>query len=404
VLIHGAPQPVLLSFDPHRHLVQVPHAPGPRLALAQLGGEPRAKLRHPAAYRLVRHPNPTLGEHLLYIPEAQGKTQIAPHGVGNHLARKAIWSSPPWWTRGLGCPRCEGEPRFVLGRAEVPQGGVPALGVVPALDVLADLPLGLGVRMPAAPLDQLPLQCGELSATEVYCTPRSECAPVPPTAAASRARAAAPASTKRRGKPSMGAACDAYRALFFPRYTGWHRMPTARLLHASERFWGRSLLLGEFGQSQVAAFWDARRRRFSGWIPADQITVSGGRPRRNQDCAPRSHSRTVLQRVVCHATRLRTVRSPSRHISSVHSDSGDRGLRRVCGVHAHRAADGTDARARTARISRVRVLRRHGRYTRRSVGVLARGKRSDARRSALRAHGVEREVASPLGRRKKMRG
>jgi hypothetical protein len=35
VLIHSAPQPVLLASDPHRQLIQVPHAPGSRLTRTQ---------------------------------------------------------------------------------------------------------------------------------------------------------------------------------------------------------------------------------------------------------------------------------------------------------------------------------------------------------------------------------
>ncbi len=55
----------------------VPHTPGPRLPLAYLKGELWTELRHPAAYRLMRHPDTTLGEHLLYVPEAHGEAQVS---------------------------------------------------------------------------------------------------------------------------------------------------------------------------------------------------------------------------------------------------------------------------------------------------------------------------------------
>ena len=90
LIIDRAPQVHMLAGDPDDHLVEMPAIARPRTAAPQPACDSRPEFQHPAAHRLVRDIEPALGEKLLHIAVAQGKTQVEPHSVLDDNRRKAV--------------------------------------------------------------------------------------------------------------------------------------------------------------------------------------------------------------------------------------------------------------------------------------------------------------------------
>src|SRR5271169_2178199 len=67
------------------------HRPsGPKPSSSQLARNDPAELQSPAADRLVRHIDATLGEHVLDVAVAQSEAEIEPDGLLDDDARKAV--------------------------------------------------------------------------------------------------------------------------------------------------------------------------------------------------------------------------------------------------------------------------------------------------------------------------
>ena len=96
MLVYRAPEPVLLACDAHRHLVQMPSTAEVGFSLAQLQGVVRTEPSHPAAHCFVADLNATLSKQFFYIPEAQGKAQVQPDGIGDYLAGEAVAAVRVW--------------------------------------------------------------------------------------------------------------------------------------------------------------------------------------------------------------------------------------------------------------------------------------------------------------------
>jgi hypothetical protein len=90
ILINGAPKPVLLAGDRDDNLIHMPFVAARRSPLAELIGEGFAELLSPSAHGLVGHANPTRRKYLLDHTEAERKSEVEPHRMAYHLARKAM--------------------------------------------------------------------------------------------------------------------------------------------------------------------------------------------------------------------------------------------------------------------------------------------------------------------------
>src|SRR6202451_4158028 len=115
VLIDGAPEPVWLAGDRGDDLIHRPSVAPSRRALADLIGECLAELLPPLAHGLVGHANPARRQHFFDHAKAQGKPEIEPNRMADHLRRKAmalvervvgcrhggrigVGVDPVWWT------------------------------------------------------------------------------------------------------------------------------------------------------------------------------------------------------------------------------------------------------------------------------------------------------------------
>ena len=91
VLIHGAPQPVLLATDRNDGLIEMPLVAEPTgSAAADLVGESTSEFLRPKPDRLMRDDDPTGSQQVLDHSQAERETEIKPHGVGNDFSRKAM--------------------------------------------------------------------------------------------------------------------------------------------------------------------------------------------------------------------------------------------------------------------------------------------------------------------------
>jgi hypothetical protein len=90
VLIHGAPQILLLAVDPNEDLVQVPVVSEPSLASLQFPSILRTELLAPAPDGLIRHDDSPLGEKILHISEAQTEAMVRPDRIADDLGRETI--------------------------------------------------------------------------------------------------------------------------------------------------------------------------------------------------------------------------------------------------------------------------------------------------------------------------
>lgn len=77
-LVDGSPHEHAFAVYPHHHLIEMPHAVGPRSSPPDVGGDSRPELVGAAANRFVADINPTLSEHFLDVAQAGGEAGIEP--------------------------------------------------------------------------------------------------------------------------------------------------------------------------------------------------------------------------------------------------------------------------------------------------------------------------------------
>jgi hypothetical protein len=90
LIVDRTPEPAAFSSDDDRHLVQVPMIAGLRTSPREVPGDDRAELQEPAAHRLGRHIQTSLGEHLLDVTQAQREPGVQPDRAPEHAGRKAM--------------------------------------------------------------------------------------------------------------------------------------------------------------------------------------------------------------------------------------------------------------------------------------------------------------------------
>src|SRR3954471_6296654 len=90
ILVHCAPEPVLLSPDHQAHFVQVPLVSSTGEPAPDLVGERLAKLARLLAHGFMAHVDAAGGQHLFHHAKAERKAEVEPHGVADDLAWKAV--------------------------------------------------------------------------------------------------------------------------------------------------------------------------------------------------------------------------------------------------------------------------------------------------------------------------
>src|SRR3954464_13537296 len=90
VLVHRAPQPVLLASDLEDDLIQMPFVSGRRQPPPDPVGEVLAELARPLSYALVADDDAARGQHLLDHAQAEREAKVEPDGVANDLGREAV--------------------------------------------------------------------------------------------------------------------------------------------------------------------------------------------------------------------------------------------------------------------------------------------------------------------------
>jgi len=89
-VIDDAPQPVRLTADGDRHLVDVPLVAQRWPVAPNLGSDLRSEPFDPCPGRFVAHRHTAFSEQILNVPQAQVETVIAPDHAGDHRPGKAI--------------------------------------------------------------------------------------------------------------------------------------------------------------------------------------------------------------------------------------------------------------------------------------------------------------------------
>jgi hypothetical protein len=89
-LIHGAPQPMLPARDAERDLVEMPFVSMRLKTFADLVGRVLAELEGLLTHGLMAHLNPAGGQHLLHHAQAEGKPEVQPDGIADHVSPEAM--------------------------------------------------------------------------------------------------------------------------------------------------------------------------------------------------------------------------------------------------------------------------------------------------------------------------
>jgi hypothetical protein len=90
VLIHGAPQLLLLAVDSNEDLIQVPVVAQPSLSSLQFPSMVETELLTPLPDRFIGHDDAALGEKILDVPKTQAEAMISPDRIADDLGRKTI--------------------------------------------------------------------------------------------------------------------------------------------------------------------------------------------------------------------------------------------------------------------------------------------------------------------------
>src|ERR1700677_2480317 len=81
---------MVFARDRDDNLIHMPFVAASGSTLTDPIGECLTEFLPPLAHGLVRHANPALSQHLLDHAKAQGKSEIEPHGIADHLRREAM--------------------------------------------------------------------------------------------------------------------------------------------------------------------------------------------------------------------------------------------------------------------------------------------------------------------------
>jgi hypothetical protein len=90
VLLPSSPEIMDCTVDLDLHLIQVPFVPGTRLTAAQLRGIAWAELTAPLTNGFIDHEDPTLGEDIFDLSQAQREAVVEPDGVADDRGWIAI--------------------------------------------------------------------------------------------------------------------------------------------------------------------------------------------------------------------------------------------------------------------------------------------------------------------------
>jgi len=90
VLVHRAPQPVLLAGNFDGNLVEVPLVSGIGQPPPDLVSEVLAELERPLPHALVADDDAARSQHLLDHAQAEGKAEIQPNRMADDLGRKPV--------------------------------------------------------------------------------------------------------------------------------------------------------------------------------------------------------------------------------------------------------------------------------------------------------------------------
>ena len=89
-VIDGSPQIHPLSADPADHLIKMPARRWSRPPALQPASDLRPELDRPAPDRLVAHVDAACRQKLFDIAQAETEAEVEPHGMADHLRRKAV--------------------------------------------------------------------------------------------------------------------------------------------------------------------------------------------------------------------------------------------------------------------------------------------------------------------------
>ena len=90
ILIDGAPKLAFLAIDCDDDFIEMPDIPPAWRLSFQSAGVVGAKLQRPAPHRFAGHDNAACEQHFLDEAQAQRKSEIQPHGMGDDLRREAM--------------------------------------------------------------------------------------------------------------------------------------------------------------------------------------------------------------------------------------------------------------------------------------------------------------------------
>jgi len=90
VLIHGAPEILLLAVDSNEDVVQVPNIAEAALTPLQFSGIVRTELLTPESNRFIRDDDSAFGEKILDIPKAQAETMVSPDRIADDFWRETM--------------------------------------------------------------------------------------------------------------------------------------------------------------------------------------------------------------------------------------------------------------------------------------------------------------------------
>ncbi len=90
LVVDGAPQPHAPAADLADHLVEAPATGGRWPGAPEILGVEPAELQRPGADRLIADVDAAGGHQLLDVAQAEGEAEIQPHGLADHIRRKAV--------------------------------------------------------------------------------------------------------------------------------------------------------------------------------------------------------------------------------------------------------------------------------------------------------------------------
>jgi hypothetical protein len=90
LVVDRSPEPESSAGDQNSHFVEIPPRRWPRTSTAKFSGKQRPELQHPSPHRFVGDIQPTLGEQVFDIAEAQSEAKVQPHRVPDGVRRELV--------------------------------------------------------------------------------------------------------------------------------------------------------------------------------------------------------------------------------------------------------------------------------------------------------------------------